>query len=226
MMRLDKYVADARWIKQFSEEQVRHISMAASDHCLLALFLKKKRSSKLAKKRFLFEAMWVKDGGCREVIESIWDSSQANPYKCLTDKISKCQSQLRLWNQMSFGNVNTRLKLLKEKLQLIEGQNLLHETTNEIQALKKEINETLVREEVMWNQKSRALWLKCGDRNTRFFHTIASQRRRRNRIDGLMDNGVWYDSFEDLERVILEYFSSIYSTDRLASFKASLNAVA
>ena len=70
---------------------------------------------------------------------------------------------------MTFGNVNTRLKRLKERLQLIEGQNLLHDTANEIQALKKEINETLVKEEVMWNQKSRVLWLKCGDRNTRFF---------------------------------------------------------
>ena len=58
---------------------------------------------------------------------------------------------------------------MKERLQLIEGQNLLHDTANEIQALKKEINETLVKEEVMWNQKSRVLWLKCGDRNTRFF---------------------------------------------------------
>lgn len=127
---------------------------------------------------------------------------------------------------MTFGNVNTRLKRLKERLQLIEGQNLLHDTANEIQALKKEINETLVKEEVMWNQRSRALWLKCGDRNTRFFHTTATQRRRRNRIEGLMDEGVWYDSKEHLERVILKYFSSIYCTDHPTSFDANLNAVA
>lgn len=75
---------------------------------------------------------------------------------------------------MSFGNVYMRLKRLKERLQLIVGQNLLHKTANEIQALKKEINETLVREEVLWNQRSRALWLKCGDRNTRFFHATTS----------------------------------------------------
>jgi len=143
--------------------------MSASDHYLLALFLKKKRPSKLMKKRFLSKVMWVRDGGCREVIESIWDSSQVNPNECFTDKINKCQSQLRLWNQRTFENVNTRLKRLKERLQLIKGQNLLHETTNEIQALKKEINKTLVREEVMWNQRLRVLWLRCRDRNTRFF---------------------------------------------------------
>ena len=41
-----------------------------------------------------------------------------------------------------------------------------------------------------------------------------------------MDEGVWYDSKEHLERVILKYFSSIYSTDHPTLFDVSLNAVA
>ena len=65
MVRLDRFVADERWIEKFSKAQVRHISMSASNHCLLALFLQKKRPFKPMKKRFLFEAMWVRDGGCR-----------------------------------------------------------------------------------------------------------------------------------------------------------------
>lgn len=79
---------------------------------------------------------------------------------------------------------------MKERLQFLEGQNRLHETASEIQEVKKEINETLIREEVIWIQRSRALWLKCGDRNTKFFHAIASQRQRRNRIEGLLGEGV------------------------------------
>lgn len=53
MVRLDRVMANKRWVEQFPEAQVQHISMSASDHCLLALFLKK-RPIKPTKKRFIF----------------------------------------------------------------------------------------------------------------------------------------------------------------------------
>jgi len=78
----------------------------------------------------------------------------------------------------------------------------------------------------MWNQRSKALWIKCGYRNTKFFHTMANHRRRINRIEGLRGaNDVWYDKPEDIEKEVLDYFTNIFSTVNPSSFEASLESI-
>ena len=104
--------------------------------------------------------------------------------------------------------------------------NLLHESVDEIQGLKKEINEMMLREEMVWNQRSKALWIKCGDRNTKFFHATTNNRQRKNIIEGLSDlEGRWREGKEDVEDIILKYFNEIYSTTFPIDFEASLGAV-
>ncbi|XP_059623170.1 uncharacterized protein LOC132266333 [Cornus florida] len=44
-------------------------------------------------------------------------------------------------------------------------------------------------EEISWHQKSRALWLKEGDRNTKFFHKLANASRRCNHVGRIHVNG-------------------------------------
>ena len=69
----------------------------------------------------MFEAMWVRDERCREVIDSTWESYQDVTKDSIVGKIVRCQTQLKWWNQREFGNVNTRLKRLKERLQFLEA---------------------------------------------------------------------------------------------------------
>ena len=67
------------------------------------------------------------------------------------------------------------IKQKRERLQHLKALDSLHDRVDEIQNLKKEINEALSREEVMWAQRSRALWMKWGDRNTKFFMLLPAK---------------------------------------------------
>ena len=72
---------------------------------------------------------------------------------------------------MCFGLVKERIKALESNLVEIQGA----EPT---------------KEEMMMKQKSRELWLKEGEKNTRFFHFSILQRRQKNRIIEIkLDNG-------------------------------------
>ena len=62
----------------FLEAKVVHRSMAASDHCLLSLSIRMRETRKVARRRFMFEEMWTREEGCREVIEMAWDPLNCN----------------------------------------------------------------------------------------------------------------------------------------------------
>jgi hypothetical protein len=47
------------------------------------------------------------------------------------------------------------------------------------------LQEQLLREEMLWKQKSKETWLSCTDLNTKFFHAYVACRRRYNSISCL-----------------------------------------
>lgn len=59
----------------------------------------------------------------------------------------------------------------------------------------KKLCELYCMEEVSWRQKSRVLWLKEGDRNTKFFHCMASVRKRVNFVESIKSWSVSLKSF-------------------------------
>jgi hypothetical protein len=52
-----------------------------------------------------------------------------------------------------------------------------------------ELEKTILLEEVSWRQNLRALWLREGDKNTKFFHLVAKYNRRCHTVENLVVNG-------------------------------------
>ena len=71
-----------------------------------------------------------------------------------------------------------------------ESRGLSTEERIEMGRIRDELEQATLLEEISWRQKSRVLYVKEGDRNTKFFHRIANSHRRVNSIDRLMVNGV------------------------------------
>ena len=92
------------------------------------------------------------------------------------------------------------------------GQNV-----ERINGVRKEIRELLHHQEVFWRQRSRAIWLPAGDKNTKFFHQRASQRRRKNNIEGQHDSdGVWQTGVDKVARIAEGYYKNLFtSSNRL-----------
>lgn len=81
---------------------------------------------------------------------------------------------------------------------------------NKMLALKFELQHIAKSEEVSWRQKSRCLWLKEGDKNTKYFQRIASSHRRNNCIDRLKVNYEIIENKELIRGEILDYYQKLY----------------
>ena len=82
-----------------------------------------------------------------------------------------------------------------------------------LRVLKVELRELLIKEEKLWQQRSKLHWLKEGDQNTRYFHGKASQRCRKNCIKRLRNqNGEWVDGDDQIARLFIDYYSELFTT--------------
>ena len=123
------------------------------------------------------------------------------------------------------GSFKTRLEEKERVLEQLKAMNDA-ENLDSIQGVKDEINALLYREELFWGQRSRAIWLPAGDKNTKYFHQRASQRRRKNNIAGFMDEeGHWCTTNEEKERLAKEYFQRLYTTTNPNEMGAVLDKV-
>ena len=87
------------------------------------------------------------------------------------------------------------------------------ETLTQKQDLSDNINELLMREEIMWKQRSKVHWLKEGDRNTAFFHGRAAARKEKNTVKRLKnDEGVWCTDEVEVVGIAIKYFQDLFTS--------------
>ncbi|KAL9671942.1 hypothetical protein QQ045_009516 [Rhodiola kirilowii] len=205
--RLDRAVGNDLWVHNYPNSIIQHLVSHHSDHCPLLLNIDE--GEIVQERPFRFESMWMRDAGLVEIVNNSWNFSGN-----MHDKLSQLSQQLKAWNKKSFGKVGYHLKRLKEELVEVRQGRRTNFAAEKEKSIAKDIDEWLVREELMWAQRSRVAWLSEGDNNTRFFHLKANARRRINTISSLVDkDGMSHSNLAEIEDVAVAYFQDIFSSD-------------
>jgi hypothetical protein len=87
-------------------------------------------------------------------------------------------------------------------------------------------NNYLKRKEELWRQRSRAIWLKSGDGNTKFFHSFANFRRNKNFVWEIKDDlGNLHSGQETLKSVATNYFKSFFKAEEQSQITDQVRVV-
>lgn len=166
--------------------------------------------------------MWSPYEKCKEIIKKEWMEScywnNGNPVELFKKKSKSSLAELKLWSRNELEGRSRKLEQLNSKLNELKNIYNHFDDGAEVRTIKNQIDNILLDEEIFWKQISRTDWLKEGDKNTRFFHSKALARRKKNRICGLEDEkGIWVEEAEKVEQVIGEHFTKMFTTTNPSS---------
>ena len=113
-----------------------------------------------------------------------------------------------------------------KRLNTLMAQNQDGSHGAKINQIRKELNDLLDSEEMLWHQRSKIHWYKEGDKNTKNFHVKAMNRRMKNTIMRLWsEDGRWCDDKESISTTAVAYFQNIYTTTSLSCIEEITRAI-
>ncbi|PNY12885.1 hypothetical protein L195_g009528 [Trifolium pratense] len=206
--RLERFLATSNWINCFP------LNRYTSDHrpILINFSSTITNNSPLNHYPKRFEQIWLKEDQCHKIVKNIWSSDSIAPGLKIGNTLNSLYS---CWGRDMFGNVPKRIKEHQDQLSNIYPRSENNGVMNHISILEKDIDDMLECEELWWSQRTKAMWLKDGDKNTKYFRVKASLRRNKNKIKHVrMEDGTISDQIQDIQDVFTSYFTKIsYSSN-------------
>ncbi|GMP35227.1 hypothetical protein CsSME_00007763 [Camellia sinensis var. sinensis] len=229
--RIDRFLIDPRWLEEFKFKQWG-LPRCISDHCPI-LLIEDERD--WGPKPFRFINAWCWHPKFKVEVKNCWEGYQVSGWASFRflKKLGHLKVHLKKWNSEVFGNIEENLKKAEEELHewdlIAEERNLLDAELKRRVEIRKLVWDLSKKKDWLWLQKSRRVWAENGDRNTRFFHLMATKRQRKNLLDSVNVNGVIQDEPGMIKRAVVRHFKLLFNEEwknrpKLSGFFVSINS--
>ena len=136
------------------------------------------------------------------------------------------QVHLTDWKAKKFGDVKRKIKKVRTEYEKERSNSLFQGPTKKEKDLGRQLSELLHKEEILARQRSRADWLKAGDRNIGFFQARATARKSINRIRSLQTaDGKLCETKEEIHAEVQQFYTSLYMAQDYTDVEAVLHHV-
>jgi hypothetical protein len=128
----------------------------------------------------------------------------------LREKLKFIKNALKEWHAVHAINISGKIDILKKRQlefdEKGEEGELSADDFLEMRGITNDLHSmSRLNTSIMW-QQSRLLWLKDGDANSKYFHSVLSSRRRRNSIISLLVDGNLVEGVQPIRNAVLSHF--------------------
>ncbi|KAL0318628.1 UNVERIFIED_CONTAM: putative mitochondrial protein [Sesamum angustifolium] len=185
--RIDRACSNAAWSHAFPEARVLHLESPYSDHAPLVIELVPPVHWDLSgcRKRFRFEAAWIQEPECEDIIARQWRSSGATAgAHSLRERLAALGAHLSGWGRLCGKNTRDRIGQLEKSLVALRSSVVTVETKERELRAKEELAKLITQEET-------------------------NSIRRLQHHDGS-----WAETDEEIRKYILNYFEGVFTSSR------------
>ncbi|XP_022019896.1 uncharacterized protein LOC110919958 [Helianthus annuus] len=209
MSKIDRALVSAEFFSKWPSTCLRALCNLFSDHCPLLLSTK---SSNFGPIPFRCFNSWLGRPGYDEVVSGAASGfvGDGPPDVYLSNKLRFIKSRILNWRDELKAKEEGEVAIAKSDLEglqrTLEERELEEEEEWAMAEAKKII---LISEENFSKdirQRSRDRWIKDGDENSKYFHSVVNYRKARNGIFGLVIDGVWCDKPTRVKKYVFEFF--------------------
>ncbi|CAA7047375.1 unnamed protein product [Microthlaspi erraticum] len=207
---LDRTMGNSEWHSRYPCSETLFLELGESDHRPLVTFI----SDTTEERRgvFMYDSRMRDKDGFQEAVIRGWDRhlGSANADISFGSRIQNCRKEISRWKRNNRNNAQEKIKIIRHRLDKAMVSPLA--TTQERNRLREELNHANAEEEAFWKQKSRNNWLKAGDKNTKFFHSVTKARRIRNNLTTIEDEaGAIHRGDNAIGEVAEKYFQNLFT---------------
>ncbi|GKV48207.1 hypothetical protein SLEP1_g55033 [Rubroshorea leprosula] len=217
MSRIDRFLMSEEWILNWSDVKQGGLSRSVSDHCPILL---KNESIEWGPKPFKFFNAWLDQPGCKEIITEVWNTTKVTGWNgyILKEKLKRTKNKLKEWSRNAISEVDRKVKEAEKEIATIDEKGEKGQLSPQDVEQRKncflELWKNIKIKESMWQQKSRKMWLKEGDANTKYFHTCVKGRCRRNEILSIHIKGDQHTGVAEIKEKVAKYFEELFTEEK------------
>jgi len=210
MSRIDRFLITKEWCSAWPNcMQVAQLR-CLSDHCPLILFVDEEN---WGPRPSWFLKCWSDTPGYKQFVTDKWKTLQVEGWGgyVLKEKFKLIKLALKEWHTSHAQNLSAKIASLKDRLAEFDGKEEVEELTDaecvELHGVSANIHSlSILNNSICW-QQSRNQWLREGDANSKFFHSVMTSRRRHNTICSILVDGVRIEGVEPVRHAIFTHFA-------------------